>query len=175
MKEKLLNFIKGKNTAKILFIAGLVGIMLIFVSSFFPKSSNKVEKIVEPTFSEEEYKNALEADIKEIVFGICGDSSAIVTVTLETGIVYEYADEIKKNNAADKEKTSEESEKTYITVKDESGSEVPLIIASHMPKIRGVTVICGASNDQAVSKIEQAVCAALDVKSRQIYIGRKLQ
>ncbi len=175
MKEKLLNFLRGKNTAKILFVAGLVGIVLIFVSSLLPPKNNNVEKTVEPSFSQEEYKNALEADIKEIVFGICGDSSAIVTVTLETGIVYEYADEIKKNNAADRDKTSEESEKTYITVKDGSGSEVPLIITSHMPKVRGVTVICGATNDDTVSKIESAVCAALDVKSRQIYIGRKLQ
>ena len=107
-----------------------------------------------------------------MVFGICGDSTAIVTVTLDTGMVYEYANEIKQKGTDEQNKTSNESEKTYITVRDKSGAETPLVITSYMPKVRGVSVICNA-NDDDTEKIKNAVSAALDISSRKIYIGRK--
>ncbi len=175
MKEKLLKFLKGKNSPKLLFFIGLLGILLIFVSTLFPKEQTNPSKTPETAFTEEEYRAVLETDIRELVSGICGDTSPVVKITLETGIVYEYADEIKKNNAADSQKTSEESEKNYVTVKDQSGNELPLVITSHMPQIRGVAVICNAKNEDVVSKIEQAVCAALNISARKIYIGRKFE
>ncbi len=173
MKEKLLAFFKNKNFAKIIFIVGLAGILLIFASSLFPKTEKSATKpVVE--FSEANYLNELESGIKELVSGICGDPNPVVKITLETGLVYEYATETKKNNATDSQKVSEESQKTYITVKDQSGSEVPLVVTEHLPEIRGVAVICNAASEEIILKIEDAVCAALNVGSRQIYIGRKL-
>lgn len=174
MKEKLGEFLKSKKGVKILFVVGIAAVLCIFASSLFQKEEKHENRTV-IEFSEEAYLASLEQEISQIVTGICGDSTAVVTVTLETGIVYEYADETKRNNAADSEKTSEESEKTYITVKDQAGGEVPLIITSHMPQIRGVAVICNAPDEETVDRIEEAVAAALDITSRQIYIGRKLQ
>ena len=175
MKEKLLNFFKSKKGGTILFIAGMVTIACIFASSFFTSGNQDSSGNKPAEFSEEEYLKTLEQEVSEIVLGISGDPSAVVTVTLETGIVYEYADETKKGSAADKEKTSEESEKTYITVKDKAGGEVPLIITSRMPQVRGVAIICNAADEETAQKISDAVSAALDVSSRKIYVGRKLQ
>lgn len=174
MKERLDKFLKSKNAAKILFIVGIAAILLIFVSTVLGEDDSEKEVPTENTdFSPEEYCEKLEEDIRQMVQAICGDSTAVVTVTLETGMVYEYADEIKRNNAEDDTKTSEESEQTYITVKDSDGSEMPLIITSHMPQIRGVSVICSAGDEATVEKIKNAVTAALDISSRKIYIGRK--
>jgi stage III sporulation protein AG len=172
VKEKLTELIKSKNMVKVLFIAGIAGILLIFASSMFSEEKQEKAPIKNSEFSQEEYCHSLEEDIKQIVSGVCGDTASIVTVTLETGIVYEYADETKINSAEDQSKTSSESEKTYITVKDSNGGETPLVITSYMPKIRGVSVICGADSAQA-EEIKSAVCAALDISSRKIYIGRK--
>lgn len=172
MKEKVAEILKNKNTVKVLFIAGIVGIVLIFLSSVIPREEQPQIISSENAFSEDEYTEKLEAKLRQIVQGICGDSSAIVTVTLDTGIVYEYADETKKNNAEDDTKTSQESEQTYITVKDADGKETPLIITSYMPKVRGVSVICNADDGQA-QEIKNAACAALNISSRKIYIGRK--
>lgn len=170
MKEKLSALFKNKNTARILFIIGMAGILLIFASSFFPKTENSQKAQTE--FSQKEFCDGLKQDISAIVQGICGDASAVVALTLDSDIVYEYADEIKQNNAEDEKKTSEESEKSYITVKDAGGSEKPLIVTAYMPQIRGVSIICSA-NDTAAQEIKNAVCAALNISSRKIYIGRK--
>lgn len=172
MKEKISELLKGKKSGKVLFIAGIVGIVLIYISSVFPNEEVKnLPKNEEVSFSTEEYKNTVEEDIRRIVFAVCGDNSSVVTVTLDSGITYEYADEIKQNNAEDQTKTSKESEQTYIIVKDSSGAETPLIITSHMPEIRGVAVICNAT-EQETEQIKNAVTAAFNINSRKIYIGK---
>lgn len=171
MKEKIKKLLSNKNTSKIILIAGVVGIVLIFLSGLgSDKSEDNLPAAEE--FSEREYLESLEEDIKQMVFGICADASPVVTITLDTGIVFEYANEVKEKGAEDQNKISEESEKTYITVKDKNGAETPLIITSYMPKIRGVCVICNA-NEADAEKIKNAVAAALDITSRKIYIGRK--
>ena len=171
MKEKIAKLLADKKTSKIILILGIVGIVLIFVSGITGDSSEESLPTASE-FSETEYLAGLEEDIKQMVFGICGDSTAIVTVTLDTGMVYEYANEIKQKGTDEQNKTSNESEKTYITVRDKSGAETPLVITSYMPKVRGVSVICNA-NDDDTEKIKNAVSAALDISSRKIYIGRK--
>lgn len=171
MKEKIAKLLANQKASKIILILGVIGIVLIFVSSI--KSENTDEALpVTSEFSQSEYLQGLEDDVKQMVLGICGDSSAIVTITLDTGIVYEYAGETKQKGAEDQNKTSNESEKTYVTVKDKNGAETPLIITSYMPKIRGVSVICNA-NEADAERIKNAVSAALDITSRKIYIGRK--
>ena len=171
MKERLLKLFADKKASKIILVVGIIGIVLIFLSGI--GSDNQEEGL--PTvsgFSESDYQAGLEEDIKQMVFGICGDGNAIVTVTLDTGMVYEYANEIKQKDAEEQNKTSNESEKTYITVRDKNGAETPLVITSYMPKVRGVSVICSAGEADA-EKIKNAVSAALDITSRKIYIGRK--
>ena len=171
MKEKIAKLLANKKASKIILIAGIVGIVLIFVSSFIGKKEEQLPA-AENEFSEAEYVARLEENIRQMVGGICGDTSAIVTVTLDTGMVYEYANEVKQKGAEEQNKSSKESEKTYITVRDKSGAETPLLITSYMPKIRGVSVICNAGDADA-EKIKNAVSAALDITSRKIYIGRK--
>lgn len=171
MKEKIAKLLSDKKTARIIIVAGIIGIALIFLSNL---SSEKEEQLPEKTvFSEEEYCQSLEKKIEDMVFGICGDASATVTVTLDTGIVYEYASEIKEKDSKDDGRQSAENEKSYITVRDKNGSEAPLVITSYMPRVRGVSVICFA-DDNSAEKIKNAVSAALDITSRKIYVGRKI-
>ena len=172
MKEKISELLKSKKTGKLLFIAGLVGIVLIYASTLLPERQEKIPSAKDEIFSEEEYLLSLEENIKQIVDAICLDSSAIVSVTLDTGITYEYADELKQNKAEEESKTSKESEQKLIIVKDSSGAETPLLITSHMPSVRGVAIICNA-NERQIEEIKKAVTAALDINSRKIYIGTK--
>ncbi len=172
MKEKLLDFFKEKLSGKVLVILGLLGMVLIYVSTLIPDVKKEATlPETENSLPEIEYKHSLEEDIGQIVKAVCGDSSAVVTVTLDSGITYEYADQIKQNNAEDDNKTSKESEQTYIIVKDSSGAETPLLITSHMPEIRGVAVICNATEEET-EKIKSAVTAAVGISSRKIYIGK---
>ena len=172
VKEKVLKFLKGKNSGKILAAVGIIGILLIYGSTLISPKEEKLPQSED--LSCEEYCAEIEAKVGRITSALCGDASAVITVTLDTGVRYEYADETKKNDAEEDSRTTKESEKTYITVKDSSGGEKPLLITSYMPEIRGVTVICRA-DEATAEEIKAAVTAALDISSRKIYVGRKQQ
>ena len=172
MKEKIEALLKNKKIDRIIFILGFVGIALIFLSSLSPKleSKNNNEK-KETSFSAEQYQNAIEGQIRQIVAGIAGDSSAVVTVTLETGMNYIYADETKQNTEKESDRQSEETEQTYITVTQADGTETPLILTEHMPKIRGVAIVCRINSEETATEIKNAVMAAFDLTSKRVYIA----
>ncbi len=172
MKEKLQELLKNKSFARILFAVGIGGILLIFLSSFFGGEKEEPQRI-EEIFSVTDYVETLRSDIKSTVEAICGDGEAVVTLTLDSGPVYKYAEEVKQNNKEDGSGVSEESEHKYITVEDSSGSEAPLIVTSYMPGIRGVSIICNYGSEETAEKIKNAVTAALDINSRKIHIGSK--
>lgn len=172
MKEKIELLLKNKKIDSIIFILGIIGVVLIFLSTFFPKNNTKKEtEIKETTFSAEEYRAVVEGQIKGIVTGIAGDSSAVVTVTLETGMNYIYADETKQNTEKESDRQSEETEQTYITVTQADGAETPLILTEHMPKIRGVAIVCHIRSDKTAEEIKNAVMAAFDLTSKRVYIA----
>ena len=172
MKEKIELLLKNKKIDSIIFMLGIIGVVLIFLSTFFPKNNTKKEtEIKETTFSAEEYRAAVEGQIKGIVTGIAGDSSAVVTVTLETGMNYIYADETKQNTEKESDRQSEETEQTYITVTQADGTETPLILTEHMPKIRGVAIVCHIRSEKTAEEIKNAVMAAFDLTSKRVYIA----
>ena len=51
MKEKISELMKNKSFARILFIVGIVGILLIFLSSFIGERKEMPEKTDEDEFS----------------------------------------------------------------------------------------------------------------------------
>lgn len=174
MKEKLLTFIKGKKGGQLLFIIGIVGIVLIYLSSVMPKKTETQENAsVQEEFSEKEYAEYLEQQVREIVAAISGDISSVVTVSLESGITYIYAEEKKDNLKSQESESSEQTERKYITVKDSEGNEKPLLITKQMPAVRGVAIVCNPVGEETGNKIKNAVMAALDITSRKIYIAAK--
>lgn len=174
MKEKIQAFIKSKKGGQLLFIAGLVGIVFIYISTLLPSSEDKVQTEAETAeFSEAEYTAGLEQQVRELVAAISGDTAAVVTVTLDSSITYVYAEDTKQNNRTEEAEKSEESEKNYIIVKDSGGTEHPLLVTKQMPTVRGVAIVCDPIGDETAEKIKNAVMAALDITSRKIYIANK--
>ncbi len=172
MKEKIAELLKNKKFAKILFVLGIVGIILIFLSSFLSREESVPQK-TEEVFLVSEYIEGLKADIKKTVEAICGDPDAVITLTLDSGQVFEYAEEIKQNNKDDGSATSFDSEHKFTTVEDPSGGEAPIIVTSYMPGVRGVSIICSYNSEETAEKIKAAITAALDINSRKIHIGNK--
>lgn len=161
---------------KVITVIGICGILLIFLSSFLPSFNTKSEITAKSDIDLEKYKSDIEESIKQIVTSISGDEKPTVTVTLESGIRYTYADQTKNdssNSSGDKNsQASESTTKTYITVRSSDGGEQPLIVSELMPSVRGVAVICEGGDDETVSeKIENAVTAALNITSKRVYIA----
>ena len=164
---------KKLKNPKFLIIAGLIGIVLIFLSSLIT-TSNKTDNPTEG-FSTDEYREALEEDIKSIVKKITGSRDVSVVVTLENGVSYSYAD-TKEESSQDKsesEETSTQNERKegYLTIKTSDGGEQALLVTTNMPDIRGVAIVCdGGDNEYINKKIQNAVTAALNITDKRVYI-----
>ena len=183
MNEKLTalkNIITGKKGTYILLCIGFLGILFIA----FTGTSDKDQKIDSNTeqLTNEQYCLQVEQKICEIVTAITKDKNPTVTVTLDTGIKYIYADETKtdsENNeditdSTTKTQNSDSTENTHVIIEDSSGSQQALIVTEYMPTIRGVTVICEGGNAQSVSEqIKSAVMTALDITSKRVFVTGK--
>ena len=160
---------------KILIIIGIVGILLIFISSF-TKDTTENRKTSETEITAEEYRANLETDIKKIVKEITGSKRVEVIVTLESGIRYKYAD-IREGVKSDKTEndstsTSSELKEGYITVKTADGGEEALLVTRQMPEVRGVAIVCTGGDDPYLAeKIENTVTAALNITSQRVHIA----
>lgn len=160
---------------KFLVIVGILGIMLIFLSSLNTSKAKSTHTDTKE-ISVEKYQAELEKDIKQIVKSITGSSRATVVVTLESGMRYKYADitEGACDNQTESNRTSTSSEQKqgYITVKNSQGGEEALLVTTQMPEIRGVAIVClGGDNQIVAEKIENAVTAALNITSQRVDIA----
>lgn len=174
MNNLLNKYIEKVKNPKTLIIMGVLGIVLIFLSSLGSNKSQVTNNL--PTISTEEYRENLEKDICKIVKSITGDKKATVVITLESGISYQYADTIEGSSAdkTDKETStsSSESKQGYITVKKQDGSEEALLVTAKMPEVRGVAIVCEGGDNQVIAeKIQNTVTAALNITSKRVYIA----
>ena len=174
MNELIRKYLEKLKNPRVLIIIGVIGIALIFLSSFIdttPKAKASADD-----FSAEEYKESLEKDIAKLVKSISGSRRVTVVVTLESGINYQYADNLEESNDTknDNQNTAEKSEikQNYITVKNADGSETAILISKQMPEIRGVAIVCeGGDNATLNQKIQNAVMSALNITSKRVYIA----
>ena len=163
------------NKPKLLMIAGLIGIALIFISTLIPSGQKNKAGKAESLDAEESRKTA-EENVKRIVTGITGDEDPTVVVTLESGVKYDYADSKESDTSVSTDTESEQNrsatKQSYITVKASDGTETALIVTEFMPQIRGVAVICEAGDSPAVAEtVQNAVTAALDITSQRVYVS----
>ncbi len=172
MNEKISAFFDNFKSKKIIVILGIIGIALIFISSVLPENKPK-EKTENTDIST--YTENLQTEVQQMVKKITGAKRVSVVITLDTGITYNYADELK---TADTDKTSSgssdmtyssEQKKTIIT--DAEGNQRAVIINEYLPLVRGVAVVYSGENDESANeKISAALKAALAVSTKQIFI-----
>lgn len=170
IKEKLV----GLKNGKLIFILGICGILLIFVSSFFSSSNNDKKTDCE-AFDIETYQQNIEKSIQNVVKNISGAKKVSVMVTLDTGVTYTFADETKFNKSdrqsGNSTDVSTDSENKYIIITDADGNEKPLVISEQLPIVRGVAVIYSGSGSAYVKEqIERALVATLGITTKRIYI-----
>lgn len=178
--DKLSLAVKEGKAVKIVYIVGIVGIALIFISTLFKDKPNTTNKKTQTEDSTLEYCNMLEDKIKKLVSSITSSNKVEVLITLDSGVEYVYANEINKDtdkledvNGNDNRKVQEKDkeEKKYIIVKTEDGGEVALLVTELAPKIRGVAIVCeGGDRKDIAEKIKHAVSTVLDITTRRVSI-----
>ena len=174
MNERIKEWLVFLKKPKILIIAGLLGMVLIFLSSL-GGGEDKTPKETGGEFSAEDYRISLQEDIRKMVTEITGSKNVNVVITLENSISYSYADTREETSAAESKENGESSDTQikagYITLETADGGEEALLVTAKMPEIRGVAIVCeGGDNKLLNEKIKNTVTAALNITSKRVYI-----
>ncbi len=171
MNDFLANLKDKLKNGKTLFIIGMVGILLIFSSSFFT-ADEKTDTVCAQSFDTDGYRLQLEKSVKKLVQNIIGSRDVTVFITLEGGVRYTYANDSRQSSDSDGTELAEEIEQSYIIVTDSSGNQKALSVYEAYPEVRGVTVVYSGSSAYD-EKIKSAVTAALGITSKRIFTVAK--
>lgn len=178
--EKIKSMFSKDAGKKGILFAGVLGIILIFLSSYSqnkppPEKTNPVQNQ-----TTQEYIEKLESDLNRIISSIKGAGDSKVLITLENGMENVYATEERKNKEATKDnlngetskvKESDDIEKKYITIKDSDGSEKALSVMQIQPKVKGVVIVCkGGGNPDVQQRIKEAAKTLLNISSKRVFV-----
>ncbi len=175
-----------------LFLIGIVGILIIFLSDLiFGAHSNSgaasyntadnadaflYEKTLE---SAEIYIDNIEKELIATIEGIYGTGSVDVMITIETAGETVYARSEKSSTQTQQaeqgvidEQTSFESEYTII---DGGDKDTPIVEMHTLPEIKGVAIVCEGGDDiTVISDITELVSVVLGVPTNRICVlGRE--
>lgn len=180
----LVAFTKKPIFAKVIVFVGVVGIGLIFLSGFIPKSPKNDETLKiqnDNSTSLTEYENQLEQNLAEIICNINGAGSTKVFLTMESSAEQIFASDnsIAQNNSNNTKSSSDTqsqkditSENKYITVELSDGTQQTVLVKEIQPKVRGVLVVCaGGDNNVVKQKVIDAVTKALDISSSKVSVA----
>ncbi|MEG2039355.1 MAG: hypothetical protein RRZ73_06480, partial [Oscillospiraceae bacterium] len=171
MTEKATGFLKlfkKENKATFIFIAGIIGLLLIFISGFIqPKDDAKSVSREVSVISNQEYISEIENKLCLLLSGIQGVGKVSVMVTINQGTEYVYASEDKTNSDKYQDFEGEQTKKVQykatnennlVLVDDSKGNAQPVISTQIEPTVKGVVVVCdGASNSVVCSRISEAI------------------
>lgn len=170
---------------KIIIIAGLLGIALIFISSFWGKGNddNQAAKPQNVTVTSEvtSYKNEVEQSLTNIISSIEGAGQTKILVTVDSSAELVYATD-EKNSLNTNNETKDGSpqsdsntqiENSYITVKLADGTQQTVLLKEIQPKVRGVLVVCSGGDDKVIhQRVLEAVTKALDISSAKVCVTK---
>ena len=171
MKEylSLLTSEKGK---RVVLIVGAVGILLLAIPEFLPKTSETAQ--ASPSVAA--YIEQAEQRLGDIVGSIEGAGNCRIMVTLENGVEYVYATEQRTNSDrqedTDKVIQRDDNEQSVIVVDSGNGRD-GLLVTEIQPTVKGVVVVCeGGDNEEVKARIVQAVTVAMNISSKRVCVTK---
>ncbi len=179
--KEMKTIIRKDGFRRIVVALGLIGILLIFLSSFFKTNPTK-KNTTEVECSTSNYIRQLENNLKNLVSSIKGAGEAKVLVTLESTEETVYATEEKTNKEAtedlldgqmSKKRETDDTEKKYIKVRDSDGTERALSVTQIQPVVKGVVIVCeGGDDPQVQQRVTDAIKTALNITSKRVYVTK---
>lgn len=169
------------NKKNLLFLLGILGIALIFLSEFsFQRTDQMPDAAQETSFDSESYTARLQKQLEETIRQIDGAGETRVMVTLESGeqTVYAYAEKTGTDyTQTGEEKVSEKStyQNDYIMVDDENGNKKALEQTTLEPEVKGVAVVCQGGDDiMVVKRVTELVSVLLGVSTNRICVTKMI-
>lgn len=186
------------NRLRYLIIIALIGLLLIIVSNAFtpkkkePDSALNIEReeATEETVSKEESVDSMvsdlegsyEKDLVEMLENIKGVSDVKVMINLDSTNIKVYeknlikgkqtTDELDKNGG--ERKVEDNTEETEVVFVRQGDQEVPLLIQTKKPEVRGVFVVAHGVDHAAVKMwVIESVAKVLDVPTHKVSVMPK--
>ncbi len=162
--KKITDFLSSDKAKKIIIIAGMAVILLLFLStlSFGGKEEQSPATAAESTG---DIERELEQRLEKLISQIDGVGGVTVMVTLESTSTRVFAEETQsESNSSDSADSSSKSSSSSTEIVLAGSGKEPLETARICPKIRGVAVVCAGAADPVVKeKIANTVSGVLNV------------
>ena len=173
---------KGKNT---LFIIGIAGILLIFISNLFSgggaqNTGKNNGAVISTQTQNSEYIANLEKKLADLLCNVEGVGQVKVMITLEYGSenIYALKEDIKQGEAQSANgqySTDYNYSGEYIFVQAQDGSKQALVKTSAEPVIKGVAVLSkGAADIKVVKQITDIVSVVLGVPTHRVCVTKMI-
>lgn len=181
LKKYIDKIMSSKDNTKYIVIIGMIGILLIAISTLIPKNSDgRTENNSLKNVTAETYVAQLEKKINSMISQIEGVGSSEVVITLENGIENVYANSERKtsdcNENVSGKSTNRNDTQHDVVIIDGSGGKQALVITQKEPTVKGVVVVCeGADNSVIVNRVTDAVTKSLNIKTNRISVVKKQQ
>lgn len=141
--KSLKKLFESEKLRKVIIIAGIVGIALIFLSTYIDFGSLSGQSDDTEGFSVTTYSTQIQSDLESVISSIDGAGKTKVLLTMENSVEYVYLD-------GSTTKTKE-----------------------IQPVIRGVLVVCeGGDKPVVVERVTDAVTKALDISTAKVCITK---
>ena len=175
--EYLKRLLSKPKAGKIFIGLGMVGVILIFLSDYFPVENDQKSEL--PEFdSYTAYAQYLEKELAEILSKIYGAGKTEVFISLEASGEYIYA--YDQTQTEEKRETGSEyeiqthHEKNHVIKNTSDQVEEPITVAQLAPNINGVLIVCDGGDDPSVQKdVRNAICSALAVAESKVYVTKR--
>lgn len=168
LKEKLLN----EKGIKLIVILGIIGILLIMISSFIPEKKESTEKSSKSLDTSDVYREETEKKLAEILSSISGVGEVRVMLTVESTEEYVYAEEVKQSKTGGVDNKSQQNENKLVLI-EQNGQKEALVQQIKKPTVSGVVVVCeGGGNATVCESIYKTVSTALGIPISNIYVAK---
>ena len=200
MIQKFLQLFQLKNLStktKYLLIVALVALLLLILGNGFMTSNDNIENHMtdtleqtdeaEETISKDspselivtELEESYEKDLQKMLNNIQGVSEVEVMVNLDSTNIKVYETNLIKGQQITNEsdtnggirKVEDQTEETQVVLVRQGDQEVPLLVQTEKPKVRGVFVVAkGVDHSEVKMWVIEAVSRVLDVPSHKVSV-----
>jgi len=192
--KKLMNYFKDgkkkKNMLTNIIILGLIGILIVIVSSFFsstdslPTSQNSKTQGTKSqnessNQSVENYETGLENKLKSTLEDMDGVGKVQIMMYFESGEEQVPAFNVNKStstinetdNSGGKRTTTQNSDGDTVVMSKDGDKESPLILKKYKPKVTGVCIVAeGAENETTKLSITNAVVDLFGISADKVNV-----
>lgn len=165
--EALKAVMKNQKLLRVVFLLGMAGILLIYLSTWDLGGGQEAEPPPAAEAGPEACQRQLEQDLVRVVKAVTGEDSPQVMITMENAGRSVYAQDSSQSSG----ESGQESRSAHVILEDGGGAQHGLALAELQPEVKGVVIVSQRAGDPALrEKLVNAARTALGVPSSRVCV-----